>query len=55
MSTGDVIDTYVYRVGMLNFKYGPASAMGLFKSIISAAMISLSYYLAYRLADYRVF
>ena len=55
MSTGDVIDTYVYRVGMLNFKYGPASAMGLFKSIISAAMISMSYYLAYKLADYRVF
>lgn len=55
MSTGDVIDTYVYRVGMLNFKYGPASAMGLFKSVISAVMISLSYYLTYKLADYRVF
>lgn len=55
MSTGDVIDTYIYRVGMMNFKYSAASAMAFFKSIISAVMISLSYWLAYKLADYRIF
>lgn len=55
MTTGDVVDTYVYRVGMLNFKYGPASAMGLFKSAISAALISLSYFLAWKYADYQIF
>lgn len=55
MSTGDVIDTYIYRVGMMNFKYNVASAMAFFKSIISAIMISVSYWLAYKLADYRIF
>lgn len=55
MDTGDIIDTFVYRMGIINFKYGVATAMGLFKSVISCALISASYYLAYRFADYRVF
>lgn len=55
MDTGDIIDTFVYRMGIINFKYGVATAMGLFKSVISCILISVSYYMAYRFADYRVF
>lgn len=53
--SGDIIDTFVYRMGIINAQYGPATAVGLFKSFISTIFISISYYLAYRLADYRIF
>ena len=53
--TGDIIDTLVYRMGMLNYQYGVATAMGLFKSLVSAGLIVLSYWLADRVARYRIF
>ena len=53
--TGDIIDTFVYRLGLLDAQYGPATAVGLFKSVISTLFISVSYFLAYKLADYRIF
>ncbi|WP_241158519.1 ABC transporter permease [Cohnella candidum] len=53
--TGDIIDTFVYRIGLQEAQYGVATAVGLFKSIVSLSFISLSYYLAYRLANYRIF
>lgn len=55
MSTGDIIDTFVYRIGLQNNQYGIASAMGVFKSVVSLLFISVGYWLAYRFADYRVF
>lgn len=55
MKTGDIIDTFVYRIGLQNNQYGIASAMGLFKSVVSFAFISMGYTLAYKFADYRVF
>jgi putative aldouronate transport system permease protein len=54
-STGDIIDTFVYRIGLVNNQYGIATAAGLFKSIISAALIIAGYRLAYKYADYTVF
>ena len=53
--SGDIIDTFVYRIGMLDAQYGVATAVGLFKSAISLVLISTSYYYAYKLAGYRVF
>lgn len=53
--TGDILDTFIYRLGLLDAKYGLATAVGLFKSIISFILISLSYWMAYRFADYRIF
>ncbi len=53
--SGDIIDTFVYRMGLLDAQFGPATAVGLFKSVISFVFISSSYYLAYRFADYRIF
>ncbi|MFC0212026.1 ABC transporter permease [Paenibacillus chartarius] len=52
---GDIIDTYVYRVGLLSGDFSFATAVGLFKSIVSFALIAVSYRLAYRLANYRIF
>jgi len=53
--TGDIIDTFVYRIGLIQAQYGLATAVGLFKSVVSFILISFSYYLAYRFADYRIF
>ncbi|NLM44316.1 MAG: sugar ABC transporter permease [Clostridiales bacterium] len=54
-STGDIIDTWVYRVGLMNMQYSLATAVGLLKSFIGFIMITLSYYLASKFANYRIF
>ena len=54
-STGDIIDTWVYRTGLLNLQYELATAVGLLKSVAGFLLISLSYYLAYKFTDYRIF
>lgn len=53
--SGDIIDTMVYRMGLENAQYSLATAVGLLKSVVSLVMISVSYLLAYRLANYRIF
>ena len=53
--TGDILDTLVYRMGLVDAQYGVATAVGLFKSVISFIMLSGSYALAYKYTDYRVF
>ncbi len=53
--TGDIIDTLVYRIGIVNYQYGVATAVGLFKSVVSLLLIGLAYKLAAKWADYRIF
>ncbi|RCW49008.1 ABC transporter permease [Paenibacillus prosopidis] len=53
--SGDVIDTYVYRAGILDGQYGLATAVGLLKSVIAFVLIMTSYQLANRFANYRIF
>lgn len=53
--SGDILDTFVYRIGLLDAQYGVATAVGFFKSVISLTLISTSYLLAYRFAKYRIF
>ncbi|MDF2650519.1 MAG: binding-protein-dependent transport system inner rane component [Paenibacillus sp.] len=53
--SGDIIDTMVYRMGLIEGRYSLATAVGLFKSVVSLFLISISYYLAYRFANYRIF
>lgn len=54
-STGDIIDTFVYRIGIVNSQFGIATAANLFKSVVSFVFIAGGYWLAYRYADYTVF
>ncbi len=54
-ASGDIIDTYVYRVGLLNIQYGLGTAVGLMKSVVSFLLIVMSYWMASRFANYRVF
>ena len=53
--TGDILDTLVYRLGLVDIQYGVATAVGLFKSFVSFVMLAVSYFLAYKYSDYRVF
>ncbi|ANE45721.1 protein lplB [Paenibacillus swuensis] len=52
---GDIIDTYVYRMAILNGEMSFGAAVGLFKSVIGMGLIILSYRLAYKMANYRIF
>jgi putative aldouronate transport system permease protein len=54
-SSGDIIDTWVYRAGLIDMQYGLATAVGLLKSVVGLFLISISYGLAYRFANYRIF
>lgn len=53
--TGDIIDTYVYRMSFVNAQYSLATAIGLIKSVISFIMITSAYALAKRFANYQIF
>ncbi|WP_248923875.1 ABC transporter permease [Paenibacillus hamazuiensis] len=53
--SGDILDTFVYRLGVVDAQYSVATAVGLFKSLVSFLFVSLSYFLAYRFAGYRIF
>jgi len=54
-NTGDIIDTYIYRVGLEQAQFSLGAAVGLFRSLISAVLIAMSYFMADRFAGYRVF
>jgi putative aldouronate transport system permease protein len=43
-STGDIIDTYVYRQTLVNGQYGFGTAVGLFKSLVGCALMLGSNY-----------
>lgn len=53
--TGDIIDTYVYRMSFESAQYSLATAIGLLKSVVSFVLIVLSNYLAKKFANYRIF
>ena len=42
----DIIDTYVYRIGMEEKKFSQATAAGLFKSLIGLALVLTTNYIA---------
>ena len=54
-TTGDILDTFVYRLGILDAQYSVSTAAGLFKSVVSLILISASYKVADKYAGYRVF
>lgn len=55
METGDILDTLVYRLGLQQTQYGPSTAVGLLKSVVSCILISVSYYVSYKVFDYQMF
>ena len=53
--SGDIIDTYVYRMSFINAQYSLATAIGLLKSAISFIMIITAHALAKKFANYQIF
>ncbi len=53
--SADIIDTYVYRMGIVDMQFSFSTAVGLLKSVVSMVLISISYFLADRFAGYRIF
>ena len=53
--SGDIIDTLVYRIGLQQAQFGPSTAVGLMKSVVSLVMISSSYFIAWKYFDYQIF
>jgi putative aldouronate transport system permease protein len=53
--TGDVIDTYVYRVGLLGQQYSFATAIGLLKSVVSFTLLIAANKLSIKFANMRIF
>lgn len=53
--SGDIIDTLVYRLGLVNHQWSLSAALGLMKSAISFILVVLSYRVATKHFDYQVF
>lgn len=51
----DVVDTYVYRTGLIDKNYSLSTAIGLIRSVISMVLIASSHVLAKKLAGYQIF
>jgi putative aldouronate transport system permease protein len=54
-STGDILDTYVYRMGLVDSQFEVATAIGLMKSLVGFCFIYTANALAGRYANYRIF
>jgi putative aldouronate transport system permease protein len=53
--TGDIIDTFIYRMAFQNAQFSISTAAGLFKSVISCLLIVFSFRAAYKLSGYEIF
>jgi len=53
--TADILDTYVYRAGLIAARYSLGGAIGLFKSVMGLVLILIAYRLADRFTGYRIF
>jgi putative aldouronate transport system permease protein len=49
-SVADVIDTYVYRIGLINMEYSFSTAVGLFKNVIGFILVISSNYIVRKLS-----
>ena len=50
-SVGDIIDTYVYRIGLLQMQYSFSTAVGLFKNVVGFTLVVSVNYISKRIGD----
>nr|WP_277674267.1 ABC transporter permease subunit [Piscibacillus halophilus] len=53
--TGDILDTYVYRIGLIGREYSFGTAVGLFKSVIGMILILSANNMAKKYTDRKLF
>ena len=51
---GDIIDTYVYRIGLVEFDYSYSTAIGLFKNVLGLLMLLFTNAIVNRFSEYGV-
>jgi putative aldouronate transport system permease protein len=54
-STGDIIDTFAFRMGIRGGQFSMATAVELFKSVVSFTLMLLTYFIAKKFTNYRIF
>jgi putative aldouronate transport system permease protein len=54
MEVADIIDTYVYRMGLVNAEYDFSAAVGLFKNVVGLILILITNSLVARISDYGI-
>lgn len=53
-SVADIIDTYVYRIGLIDTKYGFSTAVGLFKNAVALVLVVGTNYIVRRFNEYGI-
>lgn len=53
--TGDIIDTYVYRIGIVQREYSLATGVGLIKSVVGMALMLIANQLTIKLTNRKMF
>lgn len=53
--SADIIDTLVYRLGLVNHQWSLSAAVGMMKSVVSFVLVVISYWIASKHFDYQVF
>lgn len=54
-SVADIIDTWVYRQGLLEFKFGLATAVGLFKGVFGMILVLFANWISKKVTDSALF
>jgi putative aldouronate transport system permease protein len=54
-SVADIIDTWVYRQGLLEFQFGLATAVGIFKGVIGLLLVAASNWMVRKASDSSLF
>ncbi len=53
-NVADIIDTYIYRRGLLEYDYGFATAVGLFKNVVGFILLIAANLFTRRISEYGV-
>lgn len=53
-SVGDVLGTYIYRVGLVDMKYSFSTAVGLFRNVLAIILLVLANTISKRVNDYGI-
>jgi putative aldouronate transport system permease protein len=53
-SVGDILDTYVFRVGLVNMSYSFSTAINLFRNVVALALLLFANFVAKRFGEYGV-
>jgi putative aldouronate transport system permease protein len=52
--SGDILDTLLYRLGLVSMQFSISTAAGMMKSVVSMILILASYRIAFKTTGYRV-